>query len=252
MKDPGWLGAAVALVFVGVAVLVAHRHRLGMAREIVLAAARAFLQLAAIGYILVLIFENAGLPGALGWVAGMVVVAGGVSARRARPLTGTRAVATLAVAVGTAPMLGLLLALRLVEAVPSTVVPIGGMIVAGAMQATTLALRSIAADARVHRAAVEARLALGDSPTRAFDPYSRDALRTALIPAVDATKIVGLISLPGTMTGLILAGSSPLVAVRYQIVIMFILLATTAVAAAVVQRFATRLLFDDAERLVVL
>ena len=76
-------------------------------------------------------------------------------------------------------------------------------------------------------------------------PHQRSALRTALLPAIDSTKVVGLISLPGAMTGLILAGVDPLIAIRYQIVVMYMLLAATALAA----RLAEHALFDHARRL---
>lgn len=84
----------------------------------------------------------------------------------------------------------------------------------------------------------------------AFLPHQRSALRTALIPAIDSTKVVGLISLPGAMSGLILAGVDPLTAIRYQIVVMYLLLAATAVAALTCARLAERALFDRAHRLV--
>ena len=70
-----------------------------------------------------------------------------------------------------------------------------------------------------------------------------------MIPGIDQTKVVGLIALPGAMTGLILAGTSPLAAIRYQIVVMYMLLAAAALAAAVASRLAERDLFDVAERL---
>jgi ABC-type iron transport system FetAB permease component len=71
-----------------------------------------------------------------------------------------------------------------------------------------------------------------------------------LIPAIDSTKVVGLISLPGAMTGLILAGISPLTAIRYQIVVMYMQLAGTAMAALIAVRLAEKSLFDDAQRLI--
>ena len=71
-----------------------------------------------------------------------------------------------------------------------------------------------------------------------------------MIPAIDSTKVVGLISLPGAMTGLILAGISPLTAIRYQIVVMYMQLAATALAALIAVRLAEKSLFDDAQRLI--
>ena len=100
------------------------------------------------------------------------------------------------------------------------------------------------------RARIEARLALGLPARDAFlGPY-RTAMRTALVPTVDTTKVVGLISLPGAMTGLILAGVDPWDAIRYQIVVMYMLLGAAFLAAVLSARFAQRVLFDDAERLV--
>src|SRR5437899_1346118 len=87
-----------------------------------------------------------------------------------------------------------------------------------------LGLARMVAEANGQRAAIEARLSLGLSGAQAFAPHRRELLRTALIPTLDSTKVVGLISLPGAMTGLILAGVSPEVAIRYQIVVMYMLL----------------------------
>jgi putative ABC transport system permease protein len=74
-------------------------------------------------------------------------------------------------------------------------------------------------------------------------------VKTALLPAIDSTKVVGLIALPGAMTGLILAGVEPLVAIRYQIVVMYMLLAAAAVSAIVAARLTQKAMFDDADRL---
>ncbi|MGH3328883.1 MAG: ABC transporter permease, partial [Streptomycetales bacterium] len=145
--------------------------------------------------------------------------------------------------------LGVLLAVDVIATEAFVVVPVGGMVVSGAMQAAALTLRRLRESARTARPAIEARLCLGLPGAVAFAPYFTEALRTALIPSIDATKVVGLISLPGAMTGLILAGVSPLTAIRYQIVVMFMLLAAHALAALVTGRLAGRWLFDDAHRL---
>jgi putative ABC transport system permease protein len=123
------------------------------------------------------------------------------------------------------------------------------MIVSGAMLAAGLTLRRLREDAEQARPTIEARLCLGLSAHEAFLPHQRSALRTALLPAIDSTKVVGLISLPGAMTGLILAGVDPLTAIRYQIVVMYMLLAATALAALATARLAEHALFDDAHRL---
>ena len=117
------------------------------------------------------------------------------------------------------------------------------------MLAAGLTLRRLREDAEQARPTIEARLCLGLSAHEAFLPHQRSALRTALLPAIDSTKVVGLISLPGAMTGLILAGVDSLIAIRYQIVVMYMLLAATALAALATARLAEHALFDHAHRL---
>ncbi|MDQ6650770.1 MAG: iron export ABC transporter permease subunit FetB [Actinomycetota bacterium] len=246
---PSWLGVGLSVLLVGVAVAVAVRERLGLARELVVAAVRAAVQLIAVGALLLLLFRHTGLPGSLGWVAGMVLVAGRVGAGRGRGLPRVQLVATCGVAAGVVATLGLLIAGGVVETAPRVVVPIGGMVVSAAMQGTSLVLLRLREEASSNRRFVEARLALGQTSRQAFAPHVRSALRTALIPAIDNTKVVGLITLPGAMTGLIIAGVPPLTAIRYQIVVMYMVLGAAALGGLVAARLASRELFDEAHRL---
>ncbi|MCW2918772.1 MAG: iron export transporter permease subunit FetB [Actinomycetia bacterium] len=246
---PSWPGVAVSLVLVGVAFGVVARARLGISRDLVVAAIRAGVQLVAVGAVLLAVFRYAGLPGAAAWVAIMVVIAGQVAGRRGRPLPRAQMLATLGAAVGSGVTLITLVALGVISTQARVVVPVGGMIVSTAMQASGLALMRLRDEIRTGRDAIEVRLCLGLSAREAFAPHTQSALRTALLPAIDSAKVVGLISLPGAMTGLILAGVDPLTAIRYQIVVMYMLLAAAALSAYVTARGAERALFDDAHRL---
>ncbi|MCA1721979.1 MAG: ABC transporter permease [Actinobacteria bacterium] len=235
------------LVLLAYAVVV--REGLGLGREVLVAAVRAAVQLAAVGALLLLLFRHTGLPGALAWVTAMVVLAGRVAGGRAKGLPGATQVATLGIGVGVAATVGLLLVGRVIDTSGRVVVPVGGMVVTGAMQGASLTLQRIRDEAVSARRQVEARLALGLGSGEAFAPHLRTALRTALIPAIDGTKVVGLISLPGATVGLLLAGVDPLTAIRYQVVVMYMLLGAAAVAGVVAGRLALRSLFDDAHRL---
>jgi putative ABC transport system permease protein len=247
---PTWGGVAASLLLVGMAAALAYRERLRLTRDIVVAAARAGVQLIAAGAILLVLFRSAGLPGATGWVTAMILIAGQVAGRRGIGVPRARVAATVGVAVGTGVTLGALVLARVIDAQPRVIVPVGGMIVSAAMLAAGIALRRLREEAHAARPAIEARLCLGQPAREAFLSHQRSALRTALIPAIDSTKVVGLISLPGAMTGLILAGVDPLTAIRYQIVVMYMLLAATALAALTSARLAERALFDRAHRLV--
>lgn len=246
---PDWFGVSASVLLVAIAVVVSIRAELRLTRELLVAAARAFVQLVAVGAVLTILFTRAGLLGALLWVSGMVLIAGFVAAGRSRGLPSGRRIAWVAVGTGTATTLGVLLAVGVIEPVPSVVVPVGGMVVSGAMTAASLTMRHLAQIAEAQRPDIEARLALGLTSEQAMAPHLRRAATLALVPAIDSTKVVGLIALPGAMTGLILAGVEPIVAVRYQIVVMYMLLAAASVSAIVATRLTRGALFDEADRL---
>jgi putative ABC transport system permease protein len=246
---PNWYGVAASVVLVAIAFFVVMREQLGLGREVLIASARAAVQLVAVGALLLVLFKHTGLPGALAWVTAMVLLAGRVAGGRAKGLPHATRVATIGVAVGAGATLGLLLVARVIDTSGRVVVPVGGMVVTGAMQGASLTLQRMRDEATSGRRAVEARLALGLDGGTAFAPHLRTALRNALIPAIDGTKVVGLISLPGATVGLLLAGVNPLTAIRYQVVVMYMLLGGAAIAAVVAGRLAVRSLFDEAHRL---
>jgi putative ABC transport system permease protein len=247
---PGWTGVAASLSLVALTAAVAYRQRLRLTRELIVASVRAGVQLVAVGALLLVIFARTGLPGAFAWIIVMILIAGQVAGHRGAGLPRARVAATAGVAAGSVVTLGALLALGVISTQARVVVPTGGMIVSGAMQAAGVTLRRLREDVQQARPTIEARLCLGLPAREAFLPHQRSALRTALLPAIDSTKVVGLISLPGAMTGLILAGVDPLTAIRYQIVVMYMLLAATALAALATARLAEHALFDHAHRLV--
>lgn len=246
---PSWFGVALTLLLVAVAAVVIARSGLGLERDLLIAVVRAGVQLVAVGAVLRFVFDHSGLPGSLGWVTGMVILGGRTAGGRARGLPRSTLVATAGLAAAVASTLGLLLVARVIEPQPRIVIPLGGMIVSAAMAGTTIVLARIRDEVASARALIEARLVLGLPGREAFAPQLRLALRSSLAPTIDQTKIVGLIVLPGAMTGLIIAGVDPLQAIRYQIVVMYMGLGAASIGALVAARLMTRQLFDEAHRL---
>ena len=246
---PSWWGVALSGVLVAIAGVLILRARLGLTRDLAVAVVRAAVQLTAVGYLLSLVFKHAGLPGALGWVTAMVLIAGRVGARRGRGLPRAQLMATLSVGLATAATLGLLVGAGVVSSRPLVVIPIGGMVVNAAMNATSVTMLRLRDEVQSSRHLVEARLALGLPSGTAFSPHARAALRTSLTPQIDSASTVGLIALPGAMTGLIIAGVSPEVAIRYQIIVVYLGLGAAAMAAVTVVTLGQRWLFDEAHRL---
>ncbi|HVW34139.1 MAG TPA: iron export ABC transporter permease subunit FetB [Acidimicrobiia bacterium] len=240
---------ALALLLVAVALAVSRWRRVGLEGDLAVATVRSFVQLLAIGYVLDFVFsDHGGLTVVI--LAVMVSVAAVTSAGRAGGVPGARAVAAAAVSAGAAGTLGILLALRIVDPSARVVIPLGSMIVSSAMNTTSLVMGRLRSELASNRREVEARLSLALPAREAAGPWHRVALRTAMLPTVDATKVVGLVSLPGAMTGMILAGASPLAAVRLQMLVMYMLLGGNAFAALVAGELTLRRLFTPDHQLI--
>ncbi|MEO8522867.1 MAG: ABC transporter permease, partial [Acidobacteriota bacterium] len=134
---------------------------------------------------------------------------------------------------------------------PRYLIPLFGMIVGNAMNGAALTIERLASEMDSQRATVEAYLALGATPSRASAEPVRRALTAALIPAVNGLMVVGLVQLPGMMTGQILAGQSPLLAVRYQVLVAFMLTGATAMTSVMVALWYRRTFFTAAAQLAV-
>jgi putative ABC transport system permease protein len=214
----------------------------GLQRDIGVATVRSFVQLLAVGYVLDYLFRgHAGLtPVALAVMVGTATLTTGARARR---VPAAHAIAAAAVSVATAATLGLLLVLRILPSVPRAVIPLGSMIISNAMNTTSLVITRLRDDLASHRREVEAHLSLGETSHQAAGPWHRRALSSGMLPAIDNTKVVGLVALPGAMTGMILAGASPFEAIRLQLVVMYMLLAGNAFAAVVGGELTVRRLF---------
>jgi putative ABC transport system permease protein len=246
----GWGGLAASLVLIVVAVALSVAQGLGLERSMIWASTRALVQLLAVGSVLgYLLDPQRPVLLASTWTVLMVVVAAATVRNRAPEVPGIFWLALSSVGIATAVGLFVLLGLGIFPLEGRTMVPLSGMIVGNALAATVVASRRIVGELGDKRAEVEARLALGLSSADAAKPHVRAALRTALIPQIESTKAVGLVALPGAMTGLILAGVDPVDAVKVQAAVMFLILGGVATAVTVLSIGLTRRLFTPDHRL---
>jgi putative ABC transport system permease protein len=132
---------------------------------------------------------------------------------------------------------------------PRYAIPLLGMLLGNTMNGVSLALNQLMQAARSQRMIIESRLALGQSCDEAIGDIRRESVRTGLIPIVNAMAAAGLVSLPGMMTGQILAGNPPMDAVKYQILIMFLIAGGTGFGTLAAVWISTHRLFDDRDRL---
>ena len=240
---------ALALLLVVVALGASRWRAIGLESDLTVATVRSFVQLLAVGYALDFVFRGHG--GLTVAVLGVMVASASLtSAARASRVPRSRLIATAAISVATAGTLGVLMLLRIVAVSPRVVIPLGSMIISSAMNTTSLVMTRLRDDLASNRREVEARLALAQSSRQAALPWHRAALRSGMMPTIDQTKVVGLVALPGAMTGMILAGASPLFAIRLQLVVMYMLLGGNAFAALVSGELTVRHLFTPAHQLI--
>jgi putative ABC transport system permease protein len=241
--DVGLAQVLLALLLAAVAVALSFWQRVGLEREIGVAVLRAFVQLTALGVAIQLIFDT-GSPGWAVLLLGAMVVLGAVTARnRAREVPGAFAILVLALALSVAATVGLALAIGILDATPRTIIPLGGMVIGNAMTAAAVTLDRLSAELRSSAREIEARLALGATAHEAASPYVRRSLRSGMINVVDSTKTAGLVFIPGTMLGMLLAGADPGDAVRLQLVLFYLLLGSVAISCVVAVTLAARRFF---------
>jgi putative ABC transport system permease protein len=240
---------AESLALVALAAGVSFWQRADLERDIAIATARSFVQLTAIGYVIKAIFEQDNLAFVTALLAVMVVFAAITARHRARHVPHAFWPLLLALALAGATTLLLVIALGVFRPQARYLVPIGGMVIGNAMTAAAVALNRLGDDVAEGAAQIEASLALGATASQAMRPLLRRSLRSGMIPLIDSTKTTGLIFFPGTMVGMLLAGATPINAVRLQLVLLYVLLGSVALAALTSVHIAYRNFFTRSHQL---
>jgi putative ABC transport system permease protein len=246
---------ALAALLVCMDVVMSVWLRLGIHKQLLVASVRMVVQLTLVGMVLVLVFR-ATSPWATVAAGGVMVLAAirEVAARPPGRLAGGGnywiAGITVSVASASAVLLVLLTAIRPEPWYdPRYAISVLGIILGTVLNSASLALDAILDAARTGRAAIEARLALGDTFAEAMSDHVSAAVRRSLIPVINQMAAAGVITLPGIMTGQLLAGVAPLEAAKYQILLLFLLAGAGGLASLGTAWLATRYLCDDRDRL---
>ncbi|MFO0617326.1 MAG: iron export ABC transporter permease subunit FetB [Polyangiaceae bacterium] len=241
---------ALSALLIALAIGLSHRRALALERALAVGAMRAAVQLVAVGYALKLLFDREHPLAVLGVLGLMILVAAWTAASRVEHGPGRRALlprALLAIFAGA----GIALAPVFVFIVVPTpwydaryVIPISGMMLSNAMNVVAQTFERLFHAATKEAPEIEALLSLGATPKEAFAGQVRTALRSALTPTINGLVTVGLVALPGMMTGQIVSGTPPEHAVRYQLVIMYQLVAVAAVSGAIAAWLVRQLVFS--------
>ena len=249
-----WDLSIAALLVIALAA-ISRRMHLGIERRLLIAASRSVIQLTLIGLVLKSLFaqSNPLLIGALAIF--MLSVAGyEVMARQERRFSGIWGIGIGTFSMFISSFSITLLALNVVVNVepwytPQYLIPLLGMMLGNTMSGMAIALDNLTQAAWQQRGAIEARLMLGHTWNQAIGELRRRALRAGLIPIINAMAAAGVVSLPGMMTGQILAGSPPLEAAKYQLMILLLITVGTGLGAIAAVSLGSHRLFDHRQRL---
>ena len=233
----GWGLATALLLLVGIAVAVSLLGRFGITRALWVASLRAVVQLAVVATVIVAVVRSWWLT--VAFVLLMLGVASWTSARR---MTTDRSgfLAAAAIACGVVPVVAIALVSGAVPLTGIAVVPVAGIVIGGAMTATSLGGRRALDDLESRRDEYEGALALGGRRRDAAMIVCRPAATQALVPPMDQTRTVGLVTLPGAFVGVLIGSGNPVQAAAAQILVLLGLLAAETVSVACILELVTR------------
>ncbi|MDT8451692.1 MAG: iron export ABC transporter permease subunit FetB [Gammaproteobacteria bacterium] len=245
------LAALLVLALVGLVV----RLKLGIAQQLVIAAIRTTVQLLLVGLVLKQVFESAQLPLiVLIMLVMLTVAAWEILSRQKRKIKGWWGFGISVVSLFVSSFLITLIALFFIIGTepwytPQYAIPLLGMLLGNTMNGIALGMDRLIQTAWQQRAVIEQRLMLGQTALEAIREIRHESMRAGMIPIINAMAAAGIVSLPGMMTGQILSGTAPVEAVKYQILIMFMVTAGTGFGVIAVLHLISKRLFDRRDRL---
>jgi putative ABC transport system permease protein len=245
----------IASALVLLLALLSLRMHPDLGRQLVFAALRTAIQLALIGLVLKVLFANASLLWVTLLASVMLLIAGReVMVRQERRFRGWWGYAVGTFSMFVSSFVVTIFALTVILGddpwyTPQYAIPLLGMLLGNTMNGISIAMDRLTQTAWDQARTIEARLILGERADQAIADIRRQAIRSGMIPIINAMAAAGVISLPGMMTGQILAGAAPLDAVKYQILIMFLIAAGTGFGTLAAVAVGSRHLFDARQRL---
>lgn len=231
-----FLTLSITLIFVIIPIILSKTLRLNLGKDITIATIRSIIQLLAVGFILQFVFDADNLI----YIFLMILLMIGAATQNARKkgvsikgITWKLVVTFIFIEVLTQ---GILLGLSITPATAQYIIPISGMVIGNSMVLAILFLNRFTADMETHQDETELILSLGGTPKQAIHKQLITSIQASTIPTIESQKTIGLVQLPGMMSGQIIAGADPIQAVLFQLLIIFLLL-TTAVVTSVMLGF---------------
>lgn len=245
----GLAQAAISSLLALCVVFLARRRNIHLESDTAVALLRGIVQIVIVGSVLALLLK-APRWSSVFLLAGMLLTAGSISARRAKNIPGAQRVSTLAIAAGAGSVTAIMTWAGVIDTAITALIPVGSMIIANAMNTNALALNRFRAEVLAHAGEIETALALGAAPQATVNHYAESSIQASLIPAIDNLRSLGIVWIPGLMTGMLLSGASPMYAAIYQFVVIAMILASSGLTSLISTLMIRSHAFSPAEQLV--
>ncbi|WP_033543813.1 ABC transporter permease [Planococcus sp. CAU13] len=245
-----YLTLSITLIFVLIPLVLSKTLNLGLERDTVIATVRSIIQLLLVGFILKFVFDSESLLYIFLMVTLMIVAATHNARNKGVSIKGiTWKVAATLIFVEVLTQ-GILIGLNITPPTAQYIISISGMVIGNSMVLSILFLNRFTAEVESNQDETELVLSLGGTPKQAIHRQLITSIKASMIPTIESQKTVGLVQLPGMMSGQIIAGADPIQAVQFQLLIMFLLLTTAAVTSVMLGFLSYPTLFNQRMQLI--
>ncbi len=244
------ISMALAGILIIIAIALMRMKRLDMEKEYIYALIKGGSQIFIFAVILTYVFSSP-FWYVFVWflLIAMVLIAGRTSAKRASDMPDAGKITTPAILVGSTAVISVLAVSGAMPMAPQFVIPLSGMVFGNSMRICSLTAERFLREVRLGKDRIETALALGMPSEVAMEEFGRQAVKASLVPTIDSLKTLGIIFIPGAMTGLIMAGTDPIVAAEYQMIIYFMITGGGMITAVATIYLMRKRIFTDAEQL---
>ncbi|MGG7163175.1 ABC transporter permease [Clostridium ihumii] len=239
----------IASILILIPIFISYKEHLGLEKEIIVSILRAIIQLLVVGYILDLIFGLKNPICTIILILIMMINAAINTRKRGQGIKNVVSISFVSMAVGTIITMTILVLSGAIKFVPNEIIPVAGMVISNSMVAIGLSYRNLNNNFKNKREEVEVKLSLGADIKEASKDILRDSIKIAIIPTIDSAKTLGIVSLPGMMTGLILGGTSPLIAIKFQIMVTFMILSSSSISTMLATYICYKDFFNERKQL---
>ena len=240
----------IASALLLIPIFISYKEDLELGKEILISVIRAIVQLIIIAYILDTVFGMKNSIFIIILVLVMIFNAALNTKNRGGEIKKIIPISFIAMTIGTLITMGVLILSGAIKFTANEVIPVAGMVVSNSMIAINISYRNLNTAFKNRRDEVEVKLSLGADIKESSKDIIRESIKIAIIPTIDSAKTLGIVSLPGMMTGLILGGTPPMEAIKFQIMVTFMILSSSSIAVLIAIYLSYKYFFNDRKQLI--